>query len=223
MWSPHGHPEAVDALLAVWPRSCCSTPSTSPTPREALRPRERRWPRSAYVVDLAWLRSTPWRERVAATFDPPRLRPDLRAISAASRSATTPTRRPPALLLVGWLASRLGWEPEPLALRGGAPAGTAHGRRPGRRDPPRADARAAGPAAWPASSSRRAGGRWLRLDRGPGGLRARYKHARGTEREWTILGASRGEAGILGEGIRQALLRDPTYGPALEAARSCSR
>ena len=26
-----------------------------------------------------------------------------------------------------------------------------------------------------------------------------------------MLGASRGEAGILGEGIRQALLRDPTY------------
>ena len=32
------------------------------------------------------------------------------------------------------------------------------------------------------------------------------------------LGASRGEAGILGEGIRQALLRDPTYTPALAAA-----
>ena len=31
-----------------------------------------------------------------------------------------------------------------------------------------------------------------------------------TEREWTIPGASRGETGVLGEGIRQALLRDPT-------------
>ena len=36
------------------------------------------------------------------------------------------------------------------------------------------------------------------------------------EREWTVLGASRGEAGILGEGIRQALLRDPTYQPGAE-------
>ena len=35
-----------------------------------------------------------------------------------------------------------------------------------------------------------------------------------------MLGASRGEAGILGEGIRQALLRNATYGPALEAARA---
>jgi hypothetical protein len=32
------------------------------------------------------------------------------------------------------------------------------------------------------------------------------------------MGASRGEAGILGEGIRQALLRDHTYAPALEHA-----
>ena len=42
----------------------------------------------------------------------------------------------------------------------------------------------------------------------------------GAEREWTIPGASRGETGVLGEGIRQALLRDPTYVPALEAARA---
>ncbi len=35
-----------------------------------------------------------------------------------------------------------------------------------------------------------------------------------------IIGASRGEAGILGEGIRQALLRDNSYGPALKAARA---
>jgi hypothetical protein len=41
----------------------------------------------------------------------------------------------------------------------------------------------------------------------------------GTEHRWTVLGASRGEGGILGEGVRQALLRDPTYNPALEAGR----
>ena len=35
-----------------------------------------------------------------------------------------------------------------------------------------------------------------------------------------MLGASRGESGILGEGVRQALLRDPTYAPALAAARA---
>jgi hypothetical protein len=63
-------------------------------------------------------------------------------------------------------------------------------------------------------------GRRLGLKRGPGGLRARARDTDGREREWTILGASRGESGILGEGIRQSLLRDPTYGPALEAAEA---
>ncbi|MFZ1153417.1 MAG: hypothetical protein WAN93_00785, partial [Solirubrobacteraceae bacterium] len=63
-------------------------------------------------------------------------------------------------------------------------------------------------------------GRRLELKRGEGGLRARSRDAGGHEREWTILGASRGEGGILGEGIRQSLLRDPTYGPALAAAEA---
>src|SRR5213079_661598 len=36
----------------------------------------------AYLVDLAWLRSTPWRERIAATFDPPTFRPQLGAITS---------------------------------------------------------------------------------------------------------------------------------------------
>jgi hypothetical protein len=63
-----------------------------------------------------------------------------------------------------------------------------------------------------------ASGRHFELDRGAGGLQAYYRNAKGQERRWVVLGASRGEAGILGEGIRQALLRDPTYAPALGAA-----
>jgi hypothetical protein len=64
-----------------------------------------------------------------------------------------------------------------------------------------------------------ASGGAVSLDRGPGGLRAVRKARDGSEQEWKVLGASRGEAGILGEGVRQALLRDPTYKPALSAAR----
>jgi hypothetical protein len=60
----------------------------------------------------------------------------------------------------------------------------------------------------------------LGLSRGSGGLRAHRRDSHGEERQWTILGASRGETGVLGEGIRQALLRDPTYVPALKAARA---
>ena len=37
---------------------------------------------------------------------------------------------------------------------------------------------------------------------------------------WTVLGASRGEGGILGEGIRQALLRDPAYRSALDCGEA---
>ena len=63
-----------------------------------------------------------------------------------------------------------------------------------------------------------AGGNSVSLDRGPGGLAAKRVTADGHESSWVVMGASRGESGILGEGIRQALLRDPTYAPALEAA-----
>jgi hypothetical protein len=66
-------------------------------------------------------------------------------------------------------------------------------------------------------------GESLSLERGEGGLRAVRREGRaGSHREhaWTIFGASRGESGILGEGIRQALLRDPTYRPALNAANA---
>jgi hypothetical protein len=59
----------------------------------------------------------------------------------------------------------------------------------------------------------------MSLDRGPGGLKAIRRARDGSEQAWTVMGASRGEAGILGEGVRQALLRDPTYKPALEASR----
>jgi predicted ATPase len=64
-----------------------------------------------------------------------------------------------------------------------------------------------------------AAGQSVSLDRGPGGLRAVRRAPDGDEHAWTVMGASRGEAGILGEGVRQALLRDPTYKPALEAGR----
>ena len=65
-----------------------------------------------------------------------------------------------------------------------------------------------------------ASGQAVSLDRSPGGLRAMRRERDGTERAWTVMGASRGEGGILGEGVRQALLRDPTYRPALKSAEA---
>jgi hypothetical protein len=63
----------------------------------------------------------------------------------------------------------------------------------------------------------------LSLSRGPGGLVATRRDKKGREQSWTVLGASRGEGGILGEGIRQALLRDPAYRHALDCGEALLR
>jgi hypothetical protein len=174
--------------------------------------------RSAYVVDLAWLRTTPWRERIAASFDPPRRRAalhDIRGVEVRHSESSGAC----GLLLAGWLASRLHWQPSALAarngfgLRGAAAGGEAEiGVE---LDPVK--------LATPGLAGVTViceHGFSLSLDRAAGGLCARARGADGKELVWQVLGASRGEGGILGEGVRQALLRDPTYGPALDAAQA---
>ncbi len=214
LWSPHGHEQAVDALLGMIDVMLLDSDDLLEPSAGLVRAGELL--RSAYVVDLAWLRTTPWRERLAASFDPPERRAALGRLDGIA-VRHRPTSRASALLLAGWLASRLKWGPEPLqssgraALRGSA-------RRNGSEvaielEP--ADQVVPGLAGVTVSCGERFS---LSLDRARGGLCARER-SDGTERVWQVLGASRGEGGILGEGVRQALLRDPTYGPALDAAR----
>jgi len=214
VWAPHGHTQAVEALLSL-AQVVLLDSVDEPDMRDAVN-RARTLLRDAYVVDLAWLRSTPWRERVAATFDPPHLRPDLRTISAVT-VRHHPESAVAGVLLMGWLASRLDWQLSPLIARDGTLVGSAHARRQDVRLTlePANDLMVRGLAGVTLET---ASGRHFDLDRGPGGLQAFYRNAKGQERRWVVLGASRGEAGILGEGIRQALLRDPTYAPSLEAA-----
>jgi glucose-6-phosphate dehydrogenase assembly protein OpcA len=214
VWAPHGHTEAVEALLPL-AQVVLLDSVDEPDMRDALN-RAMTLLRDVYVVDLAWLRSTPWRERVAATFDPPHLRPDLRTISGVT-VRHHPESAVAGVLLMGWLASRLGWRLSPLMTRDGNLVGSAHGRRQDVKLvlEPTTDLQVRGLAGVTLET---ASGRHFELDRGPGGLQAYYRNAKGDERRWVVLGASRGEAGILGEGIRQALLRDPTYAPALTAA-----
>ncbi len=220
VWSPHGHEDAVDALRHM--SQVVLLDSVSGPDVDAALARARDLSDELYVVDLAWLRSTPWRERIAATFDPAAVRDDLRLLSHVG-VRHHPDSAAVALLLVGWLASRLDWELSPLVSAGG-PAGTRSGTARTRRQDVSitVEADPALPVPGLAGVSvQAASGRALRFDRGEGGLRVRYRRSGGrrdVEREWTILGASRGEPGILGEGIRQALLRDPTYAPALQAA-----
>ena len=216
LWSPHGHPEALDALLPL-AQAVLVDSVDEPVWREAIA-RACALSEHAYVVDLAWLRSTPWRERVAAIFDPPRLRSELDAITSVA-VRHHPASTVAALLLGGWLASRLGWRVEPLLAHGDALMGKARARRHdvALRTQPAPEQEVRGLASVMLQTS---GGRRLSLERAPGGLLATACEPRGGERSWTILGASRGEQGILGEGIRQALLRDPTYLPALKAAQA---
>lgn len=168
----------------------------------------------SYVVDLSWLRTTPWRERLAAAFD--RRRDALARITSVT-VRHNPASIPAGTLLVGWLASRLGWEQLHLAPTGEGLAGSARSAR-------RAIELALDPdpgLAVPGLSGMTVttdDGWQLSLDRGAGGLQADERRADGSARRWTVPGASRGEPGVLGEGIRQALLRDPTYVPALSLA-----
>ncbi len=214
LWSPHGHHDVLRELLPL-AQAVLVDSVDEPDPRDAIA-QAQTLARDAYVVDLAWLRSTPWRERLATTFDPLPMRRQLRTLTSLS-IRHHPDSAIAAMLLAGWLGSRLGWEFSPLVAHGGALAGKAHGRRQdiALRLVPSPEQQVRGLAGLQLKT---ASGLDLRLDRGPGGLHAHRRDARGQERQWTMLGASRGEAGILGEGIRQALLRDPTYAPALAAA-----
>jgi glucose-6-phosphate dehydrogenase assembly protein OpcA len=220
LWSPHGHDEAVDALRDL--TDVMLLDSDDLPDAEAGLARAQDELRGHYVVDLAWLRTTPWRERLAASFDPPARRAALASLDGlAIRHQASSTAS--ALLLAGWIASRLGWHIRPLESAGGSGLrGRAYtgGPRyvqvllePFEQDVP---GLAGVTVTWGEENE-------LSLDRAQGGLCARESSPERGELSWLVLGASRGEGGILGEGVRQAHLRDPTYGPALRAAREfCS-
>jgi glucose-6-phosphate dehydrogenase assembly protein OpcA len=216
VWSPHGHAEAVDALLGLTDVELLDSVEDLDVAGALGRVAE--LAAHAYIVDLAWLRSTPWRERIAATFDPPYARPALGQLSSVTvrhRADSTAA----ALMFVGWLASRLNWQPHALTRRNGAREGKLRARRGDVhvRLESSDDLSVPGLAGVTLETAH---GYAVTLERGPGGLTAHRRTRDGSEQRWTVLGASRGERGILGEGVRQALLRDPTYRPALECARA---
>jgi len=210
VWAPHGHWDAVAALRRI--SQCVLLDSVEdPDVAGALR-RAEALLADRYVVDLAWLRSMPWRERIATLFDQPSQRHLLGQI-AQLHIRNVAESGAAALLLCGWLTARLGW-PEGRLERDG------HGRALGAMGEIAVTLESVPqdvPGLGGITIHFRDGGA-LSLDRSPGGLTATRVAPSGEERRWKLLGASRGEGGILGEGIRQTLLRDPTYGEALRAA-----
>ncbi len=220
LWSPHSFDEAVESLSPVIDVILIDAddPTYFDGASAALRRADELRQGSVYVVDLAWLRTIPWRERLAGAFAEPTRQSELANVKRVflrfeGSSVVSAT------LLAGWLTSRLGWEPAALTHGpGGSLLGdvrTPSGRVSFEFDPvPQSGRGIAG------ITLTGAGGFSLALDRAPGGLMVRELRAGSRPKRWQMLGASHTEGGILGEGVRQALIRDQTYGPALTAARA---
>ena len=121
VWSPHGHREAIDALVTP---TAGARPIAQSVLLDSAHESEEHEKMDRVcalaevvdVVDLAWLRLTPWRERLAAHFDPADRRPELRTLSKISVRHRRDSLIS-GLLLVGWLCERLGWRTEQLTRR----------------------------------------------------------------------------------------------------------
>ena len=216
VWAPHGHAEGVDALRRH-AQVVLLDSQDEPDVHAALA-RAQSLSDHLRVVDLAWLRSAPWRERVAATFDPPELRQSLASIAGVTVRHRADSAAA-GLLFCGWLATRLGWRPASLT---GSDGGGRLGRLRARRGEIRIcltpiDLSSPGLGGVTIET---AAGEAVSLDRAPGGLRSLRRGRDGSESAWTVLGASRGERGILADGVRHALVSDSIYPPALQAAHA---
>jgi glucose-6-phosphate dehydrogenase assembly protein OpcA len=215
IWSPDGHAEAVDAMDGI--ASDVLVDSLEfPDWRQAIA-RLQELSERMEVTDLAWLRSTPWRERVAAAFDPPRWRSQLDAINRVV-VRIEPDSTMAALLFVGWLAARLQWQVHVLeADSGGTLSGQATGPA-GRIEIAFQDDATMPVPGLAGLSIETSSGLSLDLNRASGGLRAVRMQADGSSSQWTVIGASRGEDGILAHGLAHGTLPDDLFRPALEAA-----
>jgi glucose-6-phosphate dehydrogenase assembly protein OpcA len=214
VWSPQGHNDGVDALRRLADSVLVDSQDGPDAVTTLARAGE--LAHDTYVIDLVWLRSTPWRERVAALFDPVDMRPELDAITGVTVRHREDSLAA-ALLFGGWLCSRLRWRPSRLEGPRGALSG--HAESAGRQLRIGLQAVARETPGLDGVTIELASGAAISFDRAAGGLRTTRRAARGRERVGALLGASRGEASILVEGMRQALLRDPTYRPALRCAR----
>ena len=215
VWAPHGYAEGIDALAN---RADIVLIDSGEEPQVHLAlARAGDLAERTHPIDMAWVRTSPWREQVCALFDPPEARRMLLMLSKLhikSRQDSSAS----GLLLAGWLASRLGWRVNALVQMGGVMTGKASGHRSDVdiRLEPVLDQEMPGVAAVTLETA--AG---LRFDfaRVPGGMTVTRTTRKGEETTWPILRSSRGEIGIFEEAVSQALSLDATYAPALDAAR----
>lgn len=215
VWSPHGHPEAVDSLRGL-ASSVLIDSLDFPDWREATA-RILELSAHADVSDLAWLRSTPWRERIAAAFDPEIFRAELDEINRVV-IRMHPGSTMAALLYIGWLASRLEWQPHVMELDA-ADAKSGYATGPAGQIELVFENDDTMPVPGLAGLTiETANGLSISLNRSSGGLRAERVLPSGEMHGWTIIGASRGEDGILAQSVTHAMFPDELFRPALEAA-----
>lgn len=96
--------------------------------RSLWRQQEEISAQGVWLGDLNWTRITPWRELIAQCFDAPERRPLLEGLSDVQieferHSVRKSAQQVQALLVAGWLASRLGWQ-----ATGRGSSGDAHTR-----------------------------------------------------------------------------------------------
>lgn len=122
LWLPRGEPfdnPLFPRLSALADRVIVDT-ATFRSPEAGMRRLAGLVGGDTAISDLSWARLTAWRELAAQFFDAPAMLPHLNEIDsvlidyeAQPQSATDRTQ---ALLLAGWLGSRLGWRADGAAV-----------------------------------------------------------------------------------------------------------
>lgn len=209
-WSPEGDPRRLMLLRQVV-HTAIVDGDRAPSVREALDDARALREVGMRTIDMAWLRSAPWRVRIASLAEDPAFREQLYRI-AQLQIETRPDSRYCGALLAGWLAARLRWHPGPPLL-------DAHRQRVGAF---LADVEQQLPGLAGVNLVFRDGST-RRLDRGAGGLRISDISVDGDTETRTVMGASRGGSGLLPSALRQVLLPDELDEAVLQAAASLDR
>ncbi|MDO9356736.1 MAG: glucose-6-phosphate dehydrogenase assembly protein OpcA [Solirubrobacteraceae bacterium] len=209
-WVPQGDPRLL-MLLRQIVQTVIIDGDAAASVREALDDSRALREVGMRTIDMAWLRSAPWRVRLASLAQMPAFREQLRDLETVEIE-TRPDSRVCGALLAGWLGHRLGWQSGPPLLDASRRRVVAQLR----------DVDQPLPGLAGLTLTYRDGGS-RRLSRGPGGLKITDVSPEGETVERTVLGASRGGSGLLPSAMRQVLLPDELDEEVLTATASLDR